>query len=604
MQFKIRQPANIPPALPNTLLSHAKNRVASMEATRPQAPPVSLAPRLQAQPPAFTAEQQVTLDESQEAAIRLLMSHQYACMTGAAGTGKTTVTRRFVEELAASVSMLDKRVARSVLENVDVDTGDLGQELQDDEDKNTVQVRVPSIALCAFTGIAVQQIRKKFDRSWWPNIMTIHRLLEYKPFFEEVPDPENPGKTKIVKRFHPTRTAQNPLLYEVIIIDEAGMLGSDLWENLLAACLPTTRIYMIGDINQLQPVTGRGVFIYAMGKWPTAELTTVHRQKDSASLPILDAAHAVLAGKMPTFTGTMGKLDIPINAEQAAGKIRNALFSLREAEVYDPFRDGVITAINGFEPGKAGWLLGQQPLNDSLAHHFNKGATRIKMDAAHESRTFACGDRVMATVNDHEIGVVNGMLGQITQIARNGNYDGDPRLWGAADEIRNYISGMGSQIQDAAVKKPDYESLVNTAMTPENRDKRNDVYRGPSSHSVTVRFSNGVIAVHSTKSEIASLRLGYVFTCHKTQGSEFPFGFTIIHPSFGRMLSREWLYTALTRASQRALFAYVPAALASALRRQAFPGKTVKEKVAEIIKKTGGFAPKLPEPKEACRKAQ
>src|SRR3546814_5208912 len=78
--------------------------------------------------------------------------------------------------------------------------------------------------------------------------------------------------------------------------------------------------------------------------------------------------------------------------------------------------------------------------------------------------------------------------------------------------------------------------------------------RGPASHIVTVKFGDGESAfdmAFASKAEVGTIQLAYVVTCHKMQGGEAPLVFVIVHLSHKRMLTREWFYTGVTRASQR-----------------------------------------------------
>jgi exodeoxyribonuclease V alpha subunit len=80
--------------------------------------------------------------------------------------------------------------------------------------------------------------------------------------------------------------------------------------------------------------------------------------------------------------------------------------------------------------------------------------------------------------------------------------------------------------------------------------------RGPSSHIITVRFGEGDHSFEipfNTLAEVGSLMTAYVVTCHKMQGGECPVVVVILHESHRAMLYREWLYTAVTRASEKCI---------------------------------------------------
>jgi hypothetical protein len=246
-------------------------------------------------------------DESQLAAINGMVTEQYATLTGAAGTGKTTTTKKLVDVL----------LTESMIVQVDMSTYFPSGVSTDDPDDDYVipeSKNVPAVALVSFTGRATQQIKRNFPSDWHGNIMTIHRLLAFKPEWYDDIDPETFEQKKRM-RFVPQYTAMNRLPWDIVIIDEAGMLGLDLWHQLWAAMKPGARIYMIGDINQLPPVHGRSIFGFAMANWPAFELTHIHRQTGKDN-PIVDNAWRVLKGQMPVSSGGRFQM-IPLNGDDS-----------------------------------------------------------------------------------------------------------------------------------------------------------------------------------------------------------------------------------------------------------------------------------------------
>ena len=68
---------------------------------------------------------------------------------------------------------------------------------------------------------------------------------------------------------------------------------------------------------------------------------------------------------------------------------------------------------------------------------------RYIIDGGRERKQFAVGDKVMATKNDWEAGITNGMTGVIVEITENGEYSGDRRLFGIVEEVQAYIKDEG-----------------------------------------------------------------------------------------------------------------------------------------------------------------
>jgi hypothetical protein len=528
-------------------------------------------------------------DESQLDAIDGLSTEQYACLTGAAGTGKTTTTKKIVD---------------TILESEPLDTVNMesywkaGVMKAADDDYEAPEKWVPSVVLCAFTGRATQMIKKNFPRDWHGNIMTIHRMLGYMPEFYEDWDEET-GSYRKKMRFIPTYNSDFKMPWDIIIVDEAGMLGIDLWEEVYAAMKPGCRVIMIGDINQLPPVHGKSVFGYAMSNWPSWELTHVHRQQ-GVNNPIVDNAWRILNGRMPQSEGRFQMIPLKGDAALSNRKLRAIVPELRRLGVYDPIRDSIITPING-EDGSRGFQLGQIPLNREFALMFNPQSEhpRYIIDGGRERKQFAVGDKVMATKNDWEAGITNGMTGVIQSIEQNGGYSGEHRLFGRIEDVNAYAAddGDGEHVEFTLDDLSDSMDMIEEG----NKKKKESRERGPSSHIVTVRFGDGDSAIEvpfASLSEVGSLQMAYVVTCHKMQGGEAPTILVICHDSHRSMLYREWLYTAVTRASEKCILLYSDVALKTALNKQKMPGATLKQKVMAFnaLQEAGSFArvPSLP----------
>lgn len=135
--------------------------------------------------------------------------------------------------------------------------------------------------------------------------------------------------------------------------------------------------------------------------------------------------------------------------------------------------------------------IGVTRLNERLRDRLNPpGPKEWKEDNLH----FRLGDRLMVIRNDYKLGVYNGDVGKLTDIRK--------------DSLVVKIHGVGDGGMDMEV-------------------------------------------VFTTAQAVEKLRLAYAITVHKSQGSEFN---TIIMPiarSQGRMLQRNLLYTAVTRARKR-----------------------------------------------------
>jgi hypothetical protein len=137
------------------------------------------------------------------------------------------------------------------------------------------------------------------------------------------------------------------------------------------------------------------------------------------------------------------------------------------------------------------------------------------------------------------------------------------------------------------------------------KEEGSDEYnKRASSHIITVNFGetldgNEIIEPFNTVGQVNSLMMAYAITCHKSQGGEYPTVVIMVHSANHKLLYREWLYTAITRARCKVIILYNNKGLSQALRRQKIKGKTLKEKAKEFIEWQGaGLGVELPEPKQ------
>ena len=162
--------------------------------------------------PKPNAMQQLAIDKSSQHALSIII--------GGPGTGKTFTVAKLVTTLQK------------------------GHEHKRKQDPNLPPL---SITLTAPTGKAAQRMQQSLQKSLQDeeitldNAKTLHRLLGI-------------GRDGI-PRYH----AKNPLPDDLIIVDEASMLGLELASQLVDAIKPTGRLILLGDANQLAAVDAGSV---------------------------------------------------------------------------------------------------------------------------------------------------------------------------------------------------------------------------------------------------------------------------------------------------------------------------------------------------------
>ncbi len=293
------------------------------------------------------------------------------------------------------------------------------------------------------------------------------------------------------------RDEDNYLDEEVIIIDEASMVDVFLFGALLRAIRPGSRLIIIGDADQLSPVGAGEVFndMLKSGVFMSVRLSDIFRQAQGSS--IVTNAHLINEGRMPDCSN---KGDFFFLKRENAADVRELLVSLCTSRLpnaykYDPLKD--IQIICPTRKGDAGTVA----LNALLQSKLNPPST-AKSEREVRDVVFREGDKVMVVKNNYDIewtdedgttgnGVFNGDIGFITKIDR-------------AEE------------------------------------------------SFSVSFDDGRNAVFDY-SGFDDLEHAYAITVHKSQGSEYN---AVIIPLYGcpaGLLSRNMLYTALTRAGKLAV---------------------------------------------------
>ena len=522
----------------------------------------------------------IIFDESQLSALAGLEKEQFGCLIGAAGTGKTTVTNELI-----------KRIEKYV------DTIHIGKTTKYGEyNKEVFNV---AIAFCAFTGRAVQQIKRMIPEEYHSNAMTLHKLLGFHPEWFTVDDKDNPGEQKDVMKFVPYFDEANKLPYQVIIIDEAGMVPIPLWNQLWAACENTTKIIFIGDINQLPPVQGRSVLGWAMLKWPVFELTTIHRQAQDN--PIITNAHKILKGHFPQpYPKQFDIVSVDDGSLAAKNKLYGAVQKLHKADQFNEMDDAIIVPQNKGP-------LGQPMLNEKFVEYFNPQKRingvivnpRIRIVGGFTSFHIATGDKMMLLQNDNDLGLTNGMCGVILNITTNEKFSA------SRSRFASSVSGADKHVE-LHMDENDLADLM-TGTDPEDEEEddqtaeEKEKNQRQASHITTIRFETGMEVDFSSAGEYQKLAHAYAFTCHKSQGGEYPTVFILCHSANHRLLSREWLYTAVTRAQNRVVLLCNNRGLAKALNRQNIKGKTLAEKVASfraLEDQKDTYKPNLPEPRK------
>jgi len=483
----------------------------------------------------------IELNDKQMLARDMAMTGKSFCYIGAAGSGKTTGLREIVKALLATNKL-----------------GTHTFKVQGTKDYKPA----PSIALIAWTRIASGNARRAIHKDpvlkeMLPhNITTAHNLLEFQPewYFDEVT-----GKDTM--RFIPMRTRHNTLDITHLIIEEASLIDLPMWSKIYEALRPGVQIIFVGDINQLPPVFGPSILNYALTDLPTVELTHIYRQADDSM--VLENAHRILEGRELQVGKGFEIIQcgaVEHSQEHLSVSLGKTFPKWQEIGKYDPKTDIILSPWNVKD-------LGTDVINKWIAQRLGteRNAVVHQVLAGRFTHYLAEGDKIM----------YNKQIGEIVKINKNPMYMGTPPLEASASLTRfgAYIgkTGEAEEFGLAGYDNIDIEKML---------DDSTDVSK-QCSHTVELVTEDGLEFCLDTIGDMSasSFSLGYALTIHKAQGCEWRRVFIVMHKDHSRSLSREMLYTAVTRAREECIVISKEYLINKTISQQRLKGNTLKEKI-------------------------
>ena len=292
---------------------------------------------------------------------------------------------------------------------------------------------------------------------------------------------------------HFGRNEDQRLDEDVFVVDETSMVDTLLMSAFLKAVKPGARVVLIGDADQLPSVGAGNVLsdLIDSETLTTVKLKEIFRQAKESR--IVTNAHAINEGEYPVLSDKDNDFFfVRRDNEEEIAETVTALWKTRLPRTYGMEIGAQIQVITPSRKGSAG----TESLNLRLQAALNPPSPK-KAQMKHRGRVFREGDKVMQVKNNYEIpwkkgrvegqGVFNGDVGQIERIS---------------------IGGQKIEV---------------------NYDGRIASYD----------FSNAEEIDHA-----------YAVTVHKSQGSEYPVVILPVYTYAPLLLTRELLYTAVTRAQK------------------------------------------------------
>jgi exodeoxyribonuclease V alpha subunit len=297
------------------------------------------------------------------------------------------------------------------------------------------------------------------------------------------------------------RNEKNPLDESVVIIDEASMMDLSLTVALLRAMRRGARLILIGDADQLPSVGAGNIFLdlISSGRIKTIRLTEIFRQSKESL--IITNAHKINSGETPVLT--VADNDFFMVKRENEREIPKTIADLVTKRLPKAYGSSISEQIQIITPSKKG-AGGVEILNAELQSQINPPA-KFKREKSHHGITFREGDRVMQTANNYDI-----------------------------EWERNGIVGTGIFNGDIGI----IDSI------------------NPSKNEMVIRFDDRIVTYDFDL--LDELELAYAITVHKSQGSEYPVVIIPMYYCAPMLMSRNLLYTAVTRARRMVILVGKP----------------------------------------------
>ena len=447
------------------------------------------------------------LDEQQKLAVRMALGGRLTVISGRPGSGKTSIVASILRVLARTGNPPHQSIALAA------PSGKAAERMRQSVTDHLTSVED-----------AGEPDRRLIDNC--PPATTLHRLLGY-----------SPGKDRF---WH---NEFNPLSEKLVIVDESSMIDLTMMDHLLRALQPEANLILLGDADQLPSIEAGAVLrdlcrsrlaVEKKKRVVVLEKSYRAREEDSAGKSILELAAAINEGRLP---------------EEVVGG--SALATRREVQEIE--FEGVENLVAGDESRRTAFLSrwhelltsGLPDLDERLQNKYRTGPAGFDPEnIAKLKETFAYFERFRILC--------------ATRRSVGGTGSEEVNTW-FYHRWLEYLRQKG-----IATERPHF--LVGEPIMMTRNDYNLRLYNGDSGLVLYVEIESesrqrpaepmavfprsGSFVAYPLEALRGRLEPAWATTVHKAQGSEYDNVAIILPTAYVRTLTRELLYTAVTRAKK------------------------------------------------------
>jgi exodeoxyribonuclease V alpha subunit len=450
-------------------------------------------------------------DARQRLATGSAVLQRFAVVAGGPGTGKTTTVARIVALLAEQAAAAGRPAPLVALA---APTGKAAARLEEAVHEEAAQLDVSE-------AVRAQLLAAQAS--------TLHRLLGWRPGSHS--------------RFRHHRG--NRLPHDVVIVDETSMVSLSLMGRLVEAVRPEARLVLVGDPGQLTSIEAGAVLGDIVG--PAAERPRMR-----------PGARTLLA----EVTGD----DVPTGDPPQGATIGDGIVVLDRVHRFGGAIAAVADAVRRGDADAAIEALGQAPDDVTWIPVDVAGPdARDALAPIHDGAVSAAGSVIdAARVGDARRALEALASFRVLCAHRRGPYS--VAMW--MDRIERWLAaevdGFGAEGR-WYVGRPLLVTANDYGLRLYNGDT--GVVVATKAGRVSAAFERRGEIVEFSPSRLAAVDTVYAMTIHKSQGSQFHAAAVLLPDPSSRILTRELLYTAVTRARERLILAGTEQAIRAAISR-------------------------------------